>query len=760
MFSTHTTGYLGTIRSESMISKDNAYALVQKSGNLPTLPAILLKLLTACDDEDTPLSEIAAIISKDPVLSFKVLQLVNSAYYGFRYSFKGIEQAVIYLGADTIKNLAVTMSIHQVFERKRFKNIRQFNINVFWYHSLMCATLAKRIAQKVGFGNIEEAYLSGLLHDIGRLVLISTFPKEHETILTETADRNNTLWAEKQLLGLTHCEAGAWLVEKWKLSSMMAQAIQYHHEPLEKITEAFPLVKIVYIANFLCENSYELGDEQQIDKLLEELQNGEVQEIVEGAAEEVDQIAANLDIRIQKPVEAESRPPKQTDEGREGLPDYSTASKAEMGAATDSGDANEGHLQRTLTARIKSVSLLTSFLENLVKATDVDGIISACEQAMSILLNIDKVLFFLTDKNNVLLHGRTSPANSLHQTSQGLTLTLQRSTSLVVKTYHDMAMTYLTDDNRADNLADEQLLAGLKCKTVLLVPLVADNAPAGVILLGLPDNRNSLSADDRKLVQLTAQQVGLCLQLERMKEQKTEELNAERMNAVSMTARKIAHEINNPLGIISNYITSMKLRIADDDLMKNELGIIDEEIHRISSMIGQLDTFSQEPVRILAMTNVNAAIEDIIQLVKSAHITSPEVVISFMPDRALPEILTSKDAVKQILLNLLKNSAEAMSQGGEITVTTKRSVRQAESSDREGIEIIVTDTGPGLPESIKANLYVPLITTKKSGHSGLGLSIVHKTVKDLGGTLSCTSSPMEGTTFSIFLPGSVQDKLN
>lgn len=743
-----------------MISKDNAYALIHKSGNLPTLPAILLKLLEACDDDDTPLTEIAAIINKDPVLSFKVLQLVNSAYYGFRYSFKGIEQAVIYLGANTIKNLAITMSIHQVFDRKRFKNIRQFNINVFWYHSLLCATLAKRIAQKVEFGNIEEAYLSGLLHDIGRLVLISTFPKEHETILAETADGNNALLAERELVGLTHCETGAWLMEKWNLSSMMAQAIQYHHEPLQKIREAFPLVKIIYISNLLSENGLQPDDRRKINELLEELQNGEIQEIIEGAAEEVEQIAANLDISIQIPAKTDIRSSRQTVVDGQELPHDSTSFKPEKMATIVAGDGKEGSLHQALATRIKSVSLLTSFLENLIKATDINGIISACERAMSILFNIDKVLFFLTDKNKVLLHGFTSPANSLLQMSQGLTLTLQRSTSLVVKTYNDMAMTYLTNDIRSDNLADEQLLTGLKCKTVLLVPLVADNSPVGVILLGLPNDINLLAATDRKLVQVIAQQAGLCLHLEKMKEQKAEELNAERMTAVSMTARKIAHEINNPLGIISNYIVSMKLRLADNDQMKNELDIIDEEIQRISTMIDQLNTFSQEPARTLEMTNINAAIEDIIHLVKSAHLTSQEVVISFLPDRNLPDIQTSKDAVKQILLNLLKNSVEAMNQGGEITVTTRKSTRPAVGADREGVEIMVTDTGPGLPDLVKANLYVPLITTKKSGHSGLGLSIVHKTVKDLGGTLSCTSSPMDGTTFSIFLPGSAQDKLS
>ena len=115
-----------------MISKDNTFSRIEKSGNLPTLPAILIKLLAACDDDYTPMAEIAAIINKDPVISCKVLQLVNSAYYSFRYSFTNIDQAVVYLGANTIKNLAVTMSVHQVFGLKSLANQKKFKSKVFW----------------------------------------------------------------------------------------------------------------------------------------------------------------------------------------------------------------------------------------------------------------------------------------------------------------------------------------------------------------------------------------------------------------------------------------------------------------------------------------------------------------------------------------------------------------------------------------------------------------------------------------------------
>lgn len=741
-----------------MISKDNAYSLIKNSGNLPTLPAILLKLLEACDNDDTSLSEIAAIINKDPVLSCKVLQLVNSAYYGFRYCFKGIEQAVVYLGANTIKNVAVTMSIHHVFDQKRFESVSRFNISVFWYHSLMRATLAKRVAQKITFNNIDEAYLSGLLLDIGKLILISTFPKEHESILAETTPNENTknkLWAETQLLGVSHCEIGSWLVQKWKMNSMMADAIRYHHEPLDKIKEAFPLVRIAHIANHLNEKIDEPESIHEFDDLLLGLQHSDIKEIVEGAAEEVEQIAAKLQIMIQKPSDS-SEPAKPVSIDDSVNQETSHSLNPEKQSYTEETSDKERALQDALRVRIKSVSLLSTFLENLVKAEDIEMIIAACEQSMSILFNIPNVLFFLMDSNNVLLEGLTSSTNNLHQTSRGLSLPLQHSSSFIVKTYHDMSMAYLTEEESMENLADQQVLSVLRCTKVLLVPLIANGKPAGIILLGLPQTIHSVTATDRELIQVVARQVGLCLQLERMKEQKQKDLDAERRAAVSMTARKVAHEINNPLGIISNYLASMKLRLSDDEFINNELTIIDEEIQRISSMIGQLDMFSQDAVYHYELTDVNATIADIIQLVKSARFTGSGIGISFSPDSNIPHIITSRDGLKQVLINLLKNAVEAMDNGGDITITTKQTTPETDAEE-EGIKIIIADTGGGLPDVITTNLYTPFVTTKQNGHSGLGLSIVHKTITDLGGRLSCTSNPGNGTCFTIFLPNSAMN---
>ncbi len=731
-----------------MISKEYILDQIKNSGNLPTLPEILITLLDACDNDGSPLTEVALIINKDPALSFRVLQLVNSAYYGLRSTFTGVEQAVAYLGVNSIKNIAITASIHQVFDQKRLMAVKQFNIGSFWRHSLMCATLAKRIAKKTGFSCPEEAYLSGLLHDIGRLVLISTFPKQYETFLILSDDIDSELNAERQFIGLTHSEVGAWLMLNWKLKSLMADAIRYHHQPLEQIQEAFPLVKIVYLASLLVERDQDLEGVREAANLLLQLSRGDLAAILEGANEEVVAVAESLGIKNTLPPADKQRQQKTTSHG---INDPKASTKRRDGGVPAKG----GDGETDLTGRVKNFSLLSGFLENLIQAGDSEAIIAVFEQAMKILFDIEKVLFFLPDKDYVLLKGQTSCASSLLHLSQGLALPAHHSSSLIATAYRNSSLLTLSAEKKRDNLADEQVFTAFASNLVLLVPIVADKKPQGVILLGIPDSLKSLAASDCRLIQLIAQQVGLCIFLERMQARRAEELETERMAAVSLTARKFAHEINNPLGIISNYLTTIRLKLPGENQVLEEIGIIEEEIARISSIIKQMDKFSQTSVTHLEMTDINEVIENIVHVVKATLFSTAKTVVSFVPDATIPHISTSGNAVKQIILNLIKNASEAMPGGGRVIVKTRRPAQDADGRnlrEPDGVEIVVEDSGPGLPESVVKNLYKPFTTTKRDGHSGLGLSIVHKTVRDLGGSMECTSGAGKGTSFSIHLP--------
>lgn len=711
-----------------MSSPKKVYSKIKGSGNLPTLPEVLLKILSACDSEDTSISEIADIISGDPSLSAKVLQLVNSSYYGLRQSFSSIDQAVIYLGADTVKNLALTMSVHQFFGGKKIRKIKYLNPSLFWWQSLTCACIAKLIASKIGSTNSDEAYLGGLLHNLGIMTLASTFSDDYKTITEKSVNTTELLELETQILGVNHCEAGSWILRQWKLNPLLVDAILYHHSPLSQIEEAFPLVKIVYGASQLTEHL--MGQDGSIHACnhLFDLSAIELDEIIQQAQQEVDALTASLGIQV-SPGKAE----------------VSTANNDEITAATDDAE-------KRLASRVKNISLLHSFLEQLIQAEDIDSMMAAFEKSVRILFTIDKVLFFLPDENNVVLNGEGSSTNQLKSSYSDLSLPVKKSTSQITTVYLEKRPH--TGFSRTDgtlNLSDQQVLSIFDNPAAIPFSLHVKSTSTGVVVLGLPEELFPLTDSDTRLISMLVKQLSLCMNYEKERIKRSKEIHQERMAAISMTAKKFAHEINNPLGIISNYLVAMKMKTGDDHKLRDDVEIINEEINRISAMVSQMQMFSQAPFAHFERVDLNMLISQIVQLTKSSLFNRKNLSISFTQGSKIPQIITSKDAIKQILINLLKNSAEAMVEGGRTVVRTH--FRESESTNKpQRIEIIISDNGPGLPKTVKKNLFKPFITTKQGGHSGLGLSIIHKAISDIGGEISCTTKSEKGTTFSISLP--------
>ena len=138
---------------------------IETSRNLPSLPHILVKLIEACNSEPDTIKEISKIINKDVSLSARLLRLVNSVYYGLPTRVTGVDHALLLLGTNAVKNIAISASVFQAFDQAKDSSV--FRLKLFWWHSLMCATLGKLIAVKTSYPAPDEAFLSGLLHDIG-----------------------------------------------------------------------------------------------------------------------------------------------------------------------------------------------------------------------------------------------------------------------------------------------------------------------------------------------------------------------------------------------------------------------------------------------------------------------------------------------------------------------------------------------------------------------------------------------------------------
>ena len=223
---------------------------------------------------------------------------------------------------------------------------------------------------------------------------------------------------------------------------------------------------------------------------------------------------------------------------------------------------------------------------------------------------------------------------------------------------------------------------------------------------------------------------------------------AESLAALTTLSAGVAHEIKNPLTSIDIHIQLLKKEIvklqggnAKD--MKNLLVIVKEEIDRLNSIVQDF-LFAVRPMSMtLSQENINEFLEELMDFLKYELIEADiEVVLEF--DNDLPPVLVDPKYLKQALLNIIKNSIEAIGQGGEIRVRTEQ------SSDGNVI-IHIADNGGGIPESLISKIFEPYFTTRKSG-TGLGLVIVYKVIKELGGDIKVRSKDEEGTVFSIMLP--------
>jgi putative nucleotidyltransferase with HDIG domain len=199
---------------------------------LPPFPATVNKVMEICRDVNTSPTDLTKVISFDPVLTGKIMQLVNSAYFGLSREIISPVRAVVMLGMNTVKNLVLGATVMSAFGTR--KNFRALNMDMFWKHSLGVGVIAKLIAKKRNIDKklLEGYFIAGLLHDIGKVPLNSKFSDEYLNIIEIPEKKPQPLFiSEKQLLGIDHTYVGNLIAEKWKLGEEISDTITYHHAP-------------------------------------------------------------------------------------------------------------------------------------------------------------------------------------------------------------------------------------------------------------------------------------------------------------------------------------------------------------------------------------------------------------------------------------------------------------------------------------------------------------------------------------------------
>ncbi len=226
---------------------------------MPSLSTTVTKVLEICDRSTTSPNDLNRVISLDPVLTGQVLKLINSAYYSLPNQITTLTRAIIMLGLNTVKNLALSTAV--LGSLKTRATGQTLPMDGFWTHTICAGVTAKAMAARKGVpaNLLEEYFVAGLLHDLGKIPLCARFPVEYGQALELARLEQGALErAEVLVFGIDHGEVGRLIAEKWKLSSTLVQTLAHHHEPEQADDTHRELVAIVALAN-LYANVYEFG---------------------------------------------------------------------------------------------------------------------------------------------------------------------------------------------------------------------------------------------------------------------------------------------------------------------------------------------------------------------------------------------------------------------------------------------------------------------------------------------------------------------
>ena len=221
---------------------------------LPSLSTTAAKVLETCNDPEASPNDLNRVISLDLVLTGQVLKLINSAYYSLPHPISSLTRAIIMLGINTVKNLVLSFAILQHMRNKR--TFPALNVEEFWAHSLCVGVTAKclAMAKGVALSSQEEFFVSGLLHDLGKIPLNHLFPQRCAQALDRARSSQRALFhAEGVVFGIDHAAIGGMIAEKWQLSPALIQALSFHHRPEEAHESNKQLVFMVALADIFAQ---------------------------------------------------------------------------------------------------------------------------------------------------------------------------------------------------------------------------------------------------------------------------------------------------------------------------------------------------------------------------------------------------------------------------------------------------------------------------------------------------------------------------
>lgn len=676
---------------------------------LPSMPQILVQLLDLCDRDEASLAELGGLVNKDAAITARVIAIANSAYYRRSQLLDGLDQCLAVLGSEAVRGVVLNQSIQELFGR--FRGGAGFDLRPFWLHALRCAVFAKRLAKHVNYANADEAYLAGLLHDVGQLALIAVASDRYLPMLKAHVDESDLLQAEQAAFGLNHAEIGAWLAERWRMHPLFVDGLRYHHEPRERIRHAHPLARIVALANQFST----VPGEAEAEALATAwgLSPGAGLSLMTGAEEAVRLIAEQFGIVLpdNDPEQAQTEVRQATEKLVDAMSDRLLASHAFPATACDA-DPEFARLMLAQSTRL---------------------IFGACSVAL-----------FTPESGCLRGEGLDADGHRLVE----LEIALDDPDSGIARAWRGESAAL--PNGTAASLVDAQVRRLMRAAVLMPLRLGEAGQSVGVLVLGIDAESAGALKGRTRLLPVFAREAARFLSQSRRRWERLDQVRDATAQAYVAHARKIVHEAGNPLSVVRNYLSILKNQVAGQDRQQQDIALLEDELRRVGRILEGLKQpiAACDAVKAVTAVDVGVLINAVLRFCGPGKTEPLGIVLESSLEPNLPRVRGDADKLKQILINLIFNAAEVLPQGGQIRIGAS-AWRDAQGV--ASVEIEVADNGPGLPAEVLDRLYQPVQTRKGDGHSGLGLSIVKGLVDALNGRLQCRSGS-GGTTFKMVFP--------
>ena len=725
---------------------------------LPTLPGVAVELIRRWNDPDLTIQTVVEMLSYDASLSATILRVANSHEHRFRDEITTLNHAAVLLGLNRLRCVTLGVTVLEAFADHKAKWTEDFEPDEFWRHSLAVGVAAEMLAQRFGHPAPEEALLAGLLHDIGKMGLLATVPEDYVEVIKKASKGDRTLLEyEQQVLSVTHTEIGKWISERWNLPARFRTAIWRHHQapsarPL-RAGEACTLESLVNLGDYLARrarvgdsgNPYFHHDESWLQKRIG-FESEDFAEFTSELLSRVQEIGRELNI-VTPTIQV-----------------YLKALQDANRQLADRGIEAEGELE---LAKERAQFLQTvSSIAHLPAHTDIGvDILSRAVDLIRACLDLRWILLLTTDTARHTVQGvLCTPSTQGSQTFfrvLNVVETKEATRSGGYRAAVDLLGETVLSNGQRVNLRDE-VMSVLQSGNLVATPLSIDDTCQGECLVdasgskihqvrqreyfgSLLDTLSKLYERVRLYRNIQRESEAAADALQRESEALRQLFHFERLASVGRLAAGAAHEINNPLAVISGKAQLLLLGEADSARADSLNTVIDQTM-RISKIISDLMGYARPAEPEVAETSLQSMIENALYMAQH-RIPDNQVETSVEIPEEVTKLRVDARQIEQVLVNLFVNGIQAMDGAGLLSL-------KVEHHEATGtISIQVTDTGPGIAAEDLNRVFDPFFTTKREGEgTGLGLAVSHRIVEAHGGRMTVSSRLGKGTTFTITLP--------